>query len=438
VPSTPTLPTIAHRLFFALIIFALAITLPGCATNSKPVKSTAPLPFVSPQVTSPSIPTSTLQRLDTKLNIQFDWWKLLHSAQLNTLIEQTFSTHSDVESAQAALLATQQIDSLRTGFFQHTVTVVGAVNTQERPALGVITALPAEAKFIGAAYFDLRTSQFSTGYLPELLRPRERATSAAIEDAELRRLHLEATYLTISTNLIACVIDEASLRAQMIAARKIAAIDQSLLAIARKRLKAGLVTQAQFAAQQKSTELSGQALLTLKDQFEQTRGLLRTLLGLSPDGVMPELLDLASLHLPTELPLELPAVLIQQRPDVRAAQLELQITTVNYQNAVEIAAKNIQDIAQAIYNAGINLNTAAASEQDYLQMLASLRRHESAHNTKYQEVLVAEQNVQLAALRLAQARALYLGNAVALYHALGGAWWNDAVTLREANELTKH
>jgi outer membrane protein TolC len=432
------LPIIALRFVPALIIFALAGTLSGCATNAKPVKSAAPLPFASPQVTPPAIPASTLQRLDTKLNIQFDWWKLLHSAQLNTLIEQTFGTHADVASAQATLLATQQSDSSRAGFFQHAVTVVGAANSQDRPALAVTTAPPAQAKFIGAAYFDLRTSQFSTGYLPELLRPRERVTSAAIEDAELRRLHLEATYLTLSTNLIACAIDEASLRAQMIAARKIAAIDQSLLAIARKRLKAGLVTQAQFSAQQKATELSGQALLTLKEQFEQTRGLLRALLGLSPDAVMPESLVLAALQLSAELPLELPAVLIQQRPDVRAAQLELQTTTVKYQNAVEIAAKNIQDIAQAIYNDGIALKAAATSEQDYLQMLASLRKHESAHNIKYQDVLVAEQNVQLAALRLAQAQAQYLGNAVALYHALGGAWWNDAVTLREANELTKH
>lgn len=427
------MPTIARRYVYALTALALAAVLTGCATNTKPKKPAATFPVVAPQTNPAPIPVSTLQRLDTKLNIQFDWWKLLHSPQLNTLIDQAFNAHPTVDAAQTTLLKTLQNDAALEGFFYSPVSVSDAA---DKPSLLVNSPNLVAGKFIRTSYFDLHTPQYTVGYLPELLRAREALTGSAATATELQRLQLEATYLTLSTNLIACVIQDAALRAQIVAVRKIAAIDQSLLSISRKRLKAGLVTQAHFVARQQAAEASQQALLALKTQFEQTRELLRFMLGLAPEAELPVPFDLAALHLSGELPLELSSALIQQRPDVRAALLEAH---TNYQNALDTATRNVQDIEQAIYNTSVNLKAAASSEQESQAALAVLHRHYVGHSENYQDALVAEQNVQLAVLRLAQARALYLGNAVALYHALGGAWWNGAISLEIADELTsKH
>lgn len=428
---------IVKRLLWPLPALALAVLLSGCAGRAPTKPSDSNKGTAAPQNTPVIPPVSIAQRLDTKLNIQFDWWKLLQSPQLNMLIEQAFNAHPSVDSAQSILLKLQQSDIARLGFFHSAITVNDALHGENKLSLVQDLATPTDTKFIGDAYYDFHARQLTVGYVPEVLRAS--TLSLPKTEAELRQLQLEATYRTLASNLIACVIQEASLRAQMVAARKVAAIDQSLLAISRKQQRAGLVTQSNVAAQQASAERSAQALLIIKAQFEQTRELLHLLLGIAPDVDLPPTFELATLHLSEELPLELPAALVVQRPDVRAAQLDMQPTSVKYQTTENVALKNAEDTLHTIYNDAIALKAAAASEQDHLAMLESARKQYAAKTANYADLLAAEQNVQLARLRFAQVRARQLGNAIALYHAVGGAWWNtdNVVTLEIARELGK-
>jgi NodT family efflux transporter outer membrane factor (OMF) lipoprotein len=74
----------------------------------------------------------------------------------------------------------------------------------------------------------------------------------------------------------------------------------------------------------------------LQTQLEQTRDLLRALVGQLPNQDVAETFELDALELPPELPLSLPAKLIEQRPDVRAA--EAQLHAANAQVGVAVAA----------------------------------------------------------------------------------------------------
>src|SRR6202011_5603987 len=58
-------------------------------------------------------------------------------------------------------------------------------------------------------------------------------------------------------------------------------------------------------------------------QLEQTRDLIRALVGNLPNQEVAETFELDALQLPPELPVSLPAKIIQQRPDVRAAEAQL-------------------------------------------------------------------------------------------------------------------
>ena len=79
-----------------------------------------------------------------------------------------------------------------------------------------------------------------------------------------------------------------------------------------------------------------QALLPpLTRQLEQTRDLIRVLAGNAPDQDVPETFTLAALHLPEHLPLSLPSRLIEQRPDVLAA--EAQVRSASAQVGVAVA-----------------------------------------------------------------------------------------------------
>jgi outer membrane protein TolC len=400
--------------------------LSGCAASGKakvaePVAQTAaptPVPF-------------SVERLDTKLNVQFDWWKLLQSPPLNMLIEQSFAAYPTVASAQETLLKAQQSELVRAGYFIPPVSVSDAANGKSKLLLPQTANDPTEAQFIGNSYYGLHAHRYTVGYLPEMLRIPEQPTSKA--DAERRRLQLDATYRTLADNLIACAVQEASLRAQMTLVRKIVAIDQSLLSILRKRQKAGLVAQEVVILQQSAVASSEQVLQRVKQNFEQTRELLRLLLGVPPGAELPETFELAALQLTEVLPLELPSALIEQRPDVRVAQA----TGANHESTASAALKNIEETLFSIHNDGIALKAALVAEQEDAVELEMMRKQYAAKQVDYQDVLIAEQSAQLAALRSVQARTQHLGDAVALYHALGGAWWNEAVTLEVAGELTK-
>jgi len=66
-----------------------------------------------------------------------------------------------------------------------------------------------------------------------------------------------------------------------------------------------------------------QSLAPLQKQLEQTRDLIRLLAGHLPNEEVEEKFELAALHLPQELPLSLPSKIVEQRPDVRAAEEQL-------------------------------------------------------------------------------------------------------------------
>jgi NodT family efflux transporter outer membrane factor (OMF) lipoprotein len=63
-----------------------------------------------------------------------------------------------------------------------------------------------------------------------------------------------------------------------------------------------------------------QALPPLEKQLAQTRDALAVLLGVTPADLTGDAITLDDLTLPAEMPLSLPSRLVEQRPDVRAAE----------------------------------------------------------------------------------------------------------------------
>jgi NodT family efflux transporter outer membrane factor (OMF) lipoprotein len=72
----------------------------------------------------------------------------------------------------------------------------------------------------------------------------------------------------------------------------------------------------------------------LQKQLAQQRNQLMTLIGRFPNQDRGETFDLATLHLPEELPLSLPSQLVEQRPDVRAAEAQLHAASADIGAAI--------------------------------------------------------------------------------------------------------
>jgi len=77
------------------------------------------------------------------------------------------------------------------------------------------------------------------------------------------------------------------------------------------------------AAQETALAHVEQTLPPLQKQLEQTRNLLTALTGRFPSDELAERFELAALRLPAELPVGVPSRLVEQRPDVRAAEAQL-------------------------------------------------------------------------------------------------------------------
>ena len=141
--------------------------------------------------------------------------------------------------------------------------------------------------------------------------------------AQQARFALAATHITLSSNVAAAAIEEASLRAQVDATRQLIEINTHMLEVLRKQFDAGYVGRLDVAAQEAQLAQVTATLPPLLKQLAQERDLLAALSGGFPSEDLPEKFELSSLQLPQDLPLSLPSQFVDQRPDVRQAEENL-------------------------------------------------------------------------------------------------------------------
>ena len=92
-------------------------------------------------------------------------------------------------------------------------------------------------------FLTLDTAQVEVSYTPDVfgLVRREVETDEAL--AAVQQFQVEATYLTLTSNVVAAAIQEASLRGQIAATKKIIAIESDLLRLLRIQKKLGQVVE---------------------------------------------------------------------------------------------------------------------------------------------------------------------------------------------------
>jgi len=309
----------------------------------------APLP---PSSASAPIHGGDAQRLLGGRDIPFEWWQLFKSPALNALVERAFSANPSIASAQAALVHAQELVYAQQGYFFPTVAanynfqrtkIAGNVTVDDSPGtqgngdnlnppLLDLNHFPHTAPL----YYDYHTAQLTVGFVPDVFGANWRQVESLAAETEAQRFALEATYITLASNVVAAAIQEASLRAQIEATRQIIAADEKSLAVLRDQFRLGFAMGIDVAAQETALAQAKATLPPMQKQFEQTRDLIRALVGQLPNQEVAETFELDALQLPPDLPVSLPARIIEQRPDVRAA--EAQLHAANAQVGVAVAA----------------------------------------------------------------------------------------------------
>jgi NodT family efflux transporter outer membrane factor (OMF) lipoprotein len=341
----------------AALAFTWAALGGGCAVGPRwhaPQAPTdagyAPAPL---RETSSSAPVhgGEAQHLISGRDIPFEWWELFQSPALNSLIDKAFKANPSIAAAQAALRQAQELVHAQQGFFYPSAGATFQAerhkvsgNTNSSSTIGVqgngVNLLPAvedpyHTPHNQPSYYTFYTAELTVGFVPDVLGLNRRQVESLAAQKDAQRFALEATYITLASNVVAAAIQEASVRARIQATKEIITADEKALQILRDQFKLGFAMRIDVAAQEAALAQVRMTLPPLEKQLEQTRDLLRALVGDLPNGP-DETFELDALQLPPQVPVSLPSKLIEQRPDVRAAGAQLH--AANAQVGVAVAA----------------------------------------------------------------------------------------------------
>ncbi len=266
---------------------------------------------------TPNVTGGEAQHLVDGKEIPGEWWDLFHSQPLDDLIERALKANPDLKAAQAALLVARENVLAQRGFYYPSVTG-GFTATRGRTAQDVSPALNANIQ-----NYSLYTPEVSVSYVPDVFGLNRRTVESLEAQAQQARFVLIATHITLSSNVAAGAIQEASLRGQIAATDELITINTDMLKILREQYQKGYASELDVAAQESQLAQVVATLPPLLKQLAQQRDALAVLAGRFPQKDFPGKFELSSLQLPQELPVSLPSKLVEQRPDVRQAEENL-------------------------------------------------------------------------------------------------------------------
>ena len=307
----------------AMTALAVLLLTAGCAVGPNFKRPAAPqVPGYTPAPASTTSSTTNVsggeaQQFIQGRDIAGEWWTLFHSKPLNDLIERSLKNNPDLKAAQAALLvAKENVLAQRGAYYPSVAAGFSADHSKSSSEVSPVTAT-------SSLYYSLYTPQVGVSFVPDVFGLNKRTVESLKAQEQQARFALAATHITLSSNVAAAAIQEASLRGQIDATHELITINTKILEILRSQYAKGYVSQLDVAAQESQLAQVTATLPPLFKQLAQQRDLLAALSGGYPSEDLTEKFDLASLQLPQELPLSLPSQLVEQRPDVRQAEENL-------------------------------------------------------------------------------------------------------------------
>src|SRR3984885_10168075 len=334
------------------LLVALVALATSCAVGPRYHRPETPpnpgyAPTSLPEASVPSpVHGGDVQRFIEGRDLPFEWWQLFQSPALSALVERALRSNPSVPAARAALLQAQELVRAQRGFYLPTVVgnlqaehVKVAGNETQADSLGVQgngdNLLEPRAP-ASPLYYSFYTAALSVGFVPDVFGANTRQVESLAARTDAQRFALEATYITLISNVVGAAIQEASVRAQIAATRQIIDADAKSLQVLLDQFRLGQAMRIDVAAQEAALAQAETLLPPLQKQLEQTRDLIRALVGNLPNQEASQTFEFDALQLPPELPVSLPARIIAQRPDVRAA--EAQLHSANAEVGVAVAA----------------------------------------------------------------------------------------------------
>lgn len=301
----------------------ISLLLCGCAVGPEFKSPDAPSAASNNSYTPTVLPAQTVaadgkaggaQRFAFGQDIPAQWWTLFHSEALDQMIRGALQQSPNMASAQAALRQAQENLNAESGNLLYP-NVSGKLSAErQRAAAGSAT---------GSGVFNLFNASVNVSYTLDVFGASRRTLEGLQAAVDYQHFQVEATYLSLTANLVTTAIKEASLRAQLQATQEVLAAQQKQLAVIEEQFALGAIPRSTVLTQRTQVAQTFASLPALEKSLAQTRHQLSVYAGKLPsESGMPEF-QLDSLQLPQDLPVTLPSALVRQRPDIRASEESL-------------------------------------------------------------------------------------------------------------------
>jgi NodT family efflux transporter outer membrane factor (OMF) lipoprotein len=335
----------ARRAFSCLLAWVLVLVTSGCVGPNfvRPappaVDGYLPGKLASPDPGrgGPRVPS---QHFVTGKDVSARWWAAFRSQPLNQLIRQAVDHNPNLQAVEAAIKVARYNALAQRGLWSPQV--AGNSTSSQLLLSNAGSVFGRDIDAVPQTEYSLVTHQLTVTFVPDIWGGNFRAVENLDAITEQQMFQLEAAYLTLTSNVVTAAVQEASLRGQIAATEHILAIERRLLGILKRQHESGQVAQADVLAQEAALAAAEQLLPPLQKQLAQQRNLLTALAGqLSSDEVLQKF-DLAHMKLPSNLPVSLPSKLVNQRPDVRAAEAIMHSASAQIGVAIAARLPNIQ------------------------------------------------------------------------------------------------
>jgi NodT family efflux transporter outer membrane factor (OMF) lipoprotein len=319
-PETPPLHCPGSR--WGRLGAAACIALAGCAVGPDFERPAAPVVEGPSPYTPAPLPAATAsapgtggaaQRYVVGQDIPALWWNAFHSEPLDQLIRSALEHSPTLASAQAALRQAQEAYNADAGA-KRWPSVNGRVGANRQHESEAVSHIP------DGFTFSLFNASVDVSYTIDAFGATRRELEGLQAAVDYQRYQVEATYLTLTANVVTSAIQEASLRAQLRATQEVIDAQGKALALVRRQAEFGAIARGTVLAQETQLAQTRSALPALEKALAQTRHQLAVYVGRLPSASgLPEF-NLETLELPRDLPVSLPSELVRQRPDIQASE----------------------------------------------------------------------------------------------------------------------
>jgi len=425
----------SHHLASQIVI---AVLLSGCAVGPDFTSPSSPevgsfLPAQRNSSTNPDrVPG---QKLVHGGEIPPQWWEMLRSETLNRLVQEAIEHNADLAAAEAAVRVARANAEAQRGSLFPTVDATLDASRQKIATAPVVDANTGEQS-TGPSRYSVVTRQVSVSFVPDVWGGKRRQIESADAEVEAQAFQREGVYLTLASNVALAAIEEARLRGQIVAIRRVIELQIELLHILQRQYNAGQIGQSDVATQETAVAQARLSLPPLELQLAKQQNLLAFLTGRLPNEARLPAFRLATFQLPRVLPLSVPGNLVRQRPDIRTAEASLRRANAEIGAAIAdrlpqitLSANagktwsNVPDlspagafwlvggnVAQKVFDAGILANKQRAAEEATTQCLFQYRSVVMAAFQNVADVLKALQTDARAIEAAAAAKSAALKN----------------------------